>query len=111
MEWGVFFPDRPYYFLGHLRKFLSSSKLAPVFFTYELVMLQPGRRPYDNLLIFKGLVLQHWYNLSDEELEFQIRDRVTFMRFLGLPPEAITPDGNAVWDVRELLVNGGNHGQ
>jgi IS5 family transposase len=65
---------------------------------------QPGRRPYDNLLMFKGLVLQHLYNLSDEELEFQIRDRFTFMRFLGLQPEATTPDCNTFWDFRELLV-------
>lgn len=63
-----------------------------------------GRRPYDNLLMFKGLVLQHLYNLSDEELEFQIRDRLTFMRFLGLHPEATTPDRNTFWGFRELLV-------
>jgi transposase, IS5 family len=65
---------------------------------------QPGRRPYDNVLMFKALVLQHLYNLSDEELEFQIRDRFTFMRFLGLKPEATTPDRNTFWDFRELLV-------
>lgn len=65
---------------------------------------QPGRRPYDNVLMFKGLVMQHLYNLSDEELEFKIRDRFMFMRFLGLQPEAITPDGNTFRDFRERLV-------
>lgn len=63
----------------------------------------PGRRPFDNLLMFKGLLLQHLYNLSDEELEFQIRDRFTFMRFLGLSQEAATPDRNTFWDFRERL--------
>lgn len=56
------------------------------------------------MLMFKALVLQRLYNLSDEELEFQIRDRFTFMRFLGLQPEATTPDCNTFWDFRELLV-------
>lgn len=62
-----------------------------------------GRKPFDALLMFKGLVLQHLYNLSDEELEFQIRDRFTFLRFLGLNPEGRTPDANTFWDFRELL--------
>lgn len=53
--------------------------------------------------MFKALVLQYLYNLSDEELEFQIRDRFTFMRFLGLQPESTTPDLNTIWDFRELL--------
>lgn len=69
-----------------------------------LLANRAGRRPYDNVLMFKALVLQHLYNLSDEELEFQIRDRSTFMRFLGLQPEATTPDRNTIWDFRELLV-------
>jgi hypothetical protein len=62
-----------------------------------------GRKPFDAVLMFKGLVLQHLYNLSDEELEFQIRDRFTFLRFLGLDPEGRTPDANTFWDFRELL--------
>ena len=43
-----------------------------------------GRPSYDPALMFKILVLQALYNLSDEQAEFQIRDRLPFMCFLGL---------------------------
>jgi IS5 family transposase len=62
-----------------------------------------GRKPYDALVMFKCLVLQQLYNLSDEEFEFQLRDRLTFIRFVGLNPEDTTPDANTLWDFRELL--------
>src|SRR5918994_5226765 len=42
-----------------------------------------GRPPYDPVLMFKVLVLQTLYTLSDEQTEYQIRDRLSFMRFLG----------------------------
>lgn len=63
-----------------------------------------GRKPFDPLLMFKGLLLQHLYNLSDEELEFQIRDRLTFSRFLGLLDGRKVPDANTFWDFRESLI-------
>jgi hypothetical protein len=40
-----------------------------------------GRRPYDYVLMFKIIILQRYYNLSDEQVEFQINDRLAFMRF------------------------------
>ena len=43
-----------------------------------------GRKAYDVLLMFKILILQRLYNLSDEQIEFQINDRISFQRFLGL---------------------------
>jgi IS5 family transposase len=45
---------------------------------------QAGRNPTDVLLLFKMLVLQKLYNISDEELEYQVNDRLSFMQFLGL---------------------------
>ena len=45
-----------------------------------------GAKPYDVLLMFKVLILQSLYNLSDEAIEYQILDRLSFMRFLGLAP-------------------------
>lgn len=62
-----------------------------------------GRRPYDVVLMFKILVLQHLYNLSDEQTEYQIRDRLSFMRFLGLQPEEAVPDAKTLWCFREGL--------
>ncbi len=43
-----------------------------------------GRKPFDVILMFKIMVLQSLYNLSDEQAEFQIKDRMSFMQFLGL---------------------------
>jgi hypothetical protein len=43
-----------------------------------------GRKPFDVVLMFKILILQSLYNLSDDAAEFQMRDRLSFMRFLGL---------------------------
>ena len=43
-----------------------------------------GRKPWDEVMIFKALVLQALYNLSDDQAEYQLRDRLSFMRFLGL---------------------------
>lgn len=62
-----------------------------------------GRPPFDELLMFKALVLQSLYNLSDEQVEFQIRDRYSFCRFLGLSPEGRIPDAKTVWLFREAL--------
>ncbi|MCA9452429.1 MAG: transposase [Nitrospiraceae bacterium] len=41
---------------------------------------QGGRAPFDAVLIFKILVLQTLYNLSDDQTKYQIRDRLSFMR-------------------------------
>lgn len=43
-----------------------------------------GRPPFDAVMMFKVLVLQALYSLSDDQAEFQIQDRLSFMRFLGL---------------------------
>ena len=51
-----------------------------------------GRKPHDVTLMFKMLVLQALYNLSDDQTEFQVRDRLSFQRFLGLAPEDNVPD-------------------
>lgn len=62
-----------------------------------------GLKPFDAVMMFKTLVLQHLYNLSDDELEFQIRDRYSFCRFLGLNPENRVPDAKTIWLFREQL--------
>ena len=55
-----------------------------------------GRPPYDPVLMFKILVLQALYNLSNDQTEFQIRDRLSFMRFLGLGLHDRVPDAKAI---------------
>ncbi len=66
-----------------------------------------GRKPIDAVLMFKLLVLQKLYNISDEELEYQVNDRLSFMRFLGLGLEDVVPDGTTVWLFREELTKRG----
>lgn len=62
-----------------------------------------GAKPWDPVLMFKILILQQTYNLSDEQIEYQIRDRLSFMRFLGLRMEDRVPDEKTVWLFREHL--------
>jgi IS5 family transposase len=66
-----------------------------------------GRPPYDPVLMFKILVLQTLYTLSDDQTEYQIRDRLSFMRFLGLAFEDRVPDAKTVWLFREQLTRAG----
>ena len=61
----------------------------------------PGRPPYESILMFKMLVLQRFYSISDEELEYQVADRISFQKFLGFPNSI--PDYSTVWRFREFL--------
>src|SRR3954451_3432775 len=81
----------------------------------EAVVLTPaearkssaGRKPLDAILMFRMLVLQSLYNLSDEQVEYQVRDRLSFTRFLRLGIEDRIPDGTTLWLFREALAKAG----
>lgn len=62
-----------------------------------------GRPPYDPVFMFKVIVLQKYYGLSEEETEFQILDRFSFQRFLDLDVSSEVPDKNTVWLFKERL--------
>lgn len=66
-----------------------------------------GRKPFDAILMFRMLILQSLYNLSDEQVEYQVRDRLSFTRFLGLGIEDRIPDGTTLWLFREKLAKAG----
>lgn len=66
-----------------------------------------GRPPYDPVRMLKILVLQALYNLSDDQAEFQIQDRLSFMRFLGLGLSDKVPDAKTIWLFREHLAEAG----
>ena len=66
-----------------------------------------GRRPYDVVMMFKVLVLQRLFNLSDDQTEYQINDRMSFMRFLGLSLGDRVPDAKTIWLFRENLTKSG----
>lgn len=62
-----------------------------------------GRKPLNRLMMFKVLVLQQLYNLSDPQMEYQLRDRLSFIRFVGLSLEDDVPDEKTIWAYREFL--------
>ena len=62
-----------------------------------------GRPPYDHVLMFRILILQASHSLSDERTEYLVKDRLSFMRFLGLSLADRVPDANSIWTFREAL--------
>jgi len=66
-----------------------------------------GRKPIDALVMFRMLILQSLYNLSDDQAEYQVRDRYSFTRFLKLGIEDRIPDGTTLWLFREKLAKTG----
>ena len=69
----------------------------------------PGGRPvlYDHVMLFKILILARLYNLSDDQTEYQINDRRSFMRFLELGPGCKVPDAKTIWLFRDTLTKSG----
>ena len=62
-----------------------------------------GRPPFDPVSMFKALILQAQHNLSDAKMEFMIRDRLSWMRFLGFDLGGPTPDENTIRLFRNKL--------
>jgi transposase, IS5 family len=70
-----------------------------------------GRPPFDHVFMWKVLILQASHSLSDERTEFLIKDRLSFMRFLGLGLANPVPDANTIWTFREALTRARIDGQ
>ncbi|NYZ68906.1 IS5 family transposase, partial [Endozoicomonas sp. SM1973] len=112
LQSGFFDLDNRYHKLNERDPLISLNNLIDwEQFRYSLNIIREkerksnaGRKPYDVVLMFKTLVLQHLYNLSDDEVEYQIRDRYSFCRFLGLSPEELIPDAKTIWLFKEQLV-------
>ncbi len=66
-----------------------------------------GGLAYPLLTYLKLLLLQQWYNLSDEGLEAAVDDRLSFRRFAGLPLAESVPDHSSIWRFREQLARRG----
>ena len=62
-----------------------------------------GRKRIDPLILFKMLILQQLFNLSDEEVEFQVNDRRSFEEFVGLGVMNSIPDATTIAFFRERL--------
>jgi IS5 family transposase len=68
---------------------------------------QGGRPAFDHILMFKILLLQQWYCMADDKTEYQINDRLSFQRFLGLTLGSKVPDAKTIWAFRESLGKNG----
>lgn len=66
-----------------------------------------GRPPFDPVSMFKVLILQAQHNLSDAKMEFMIRDRLSWLRFLGFEPGGSTPDENTIRHFRNRMTETG----
>ncbi|WP_244951131.1 IS5 family transposase [Treponema phagedenis] len=63
-----------------------------------------GRPPFNFLMMFKIVILQRMYNISDDQTEYQINDRLSFMRFLGIGLKDKVPDAKTIWLFKEKLI-------
>jgi len=66
-----------------------------------------GAKPYDVVMMFKIMILQRYYGLGDTQVEYQIIDRLSFKKFLGLESGDKVPDEKTVWLFRENLTKSG----
>lgn len=66
-----------------------------------------GRRPIDPVLMFKVMFVQRLYGLSDEQVEYQIKDRTSFRDFIGICTVDDVPDARTIWKYREELTRCG----
>jgi len=62
-----------------------------------------GRPRFDGVMMFKVLVLQRLYDLSDAQTEYQINDRISFMCFVGADMNERVPDEKTIWRFKEEL--------
>lgn len=90
--------------LTQLNKIIPWEEFRPLFNGIKRERISnAGRKSFDFIMMFKILILQSLYNLSDEAAEKQILDRLSFMRFLGIGIGDTVPDRNTIWLFREKL--------
>jgi transposase len=62
-----------------------------------------GRPPYPTAVMVRILILKYLYNLSDEQMEYQLLDRMSYQRFCLLTDSANVPDRNTLWHYQQRL--------
>ena len=83
---------------------IFSSPIEQAFKDERKELSKGGRPPFSKLMLFKSLIIQSLYNLSDDQLEYQIVDRASFKRFLELKKSDKVPDSRTFWLFREHLI-------
>lgn len=74
---------------------------------YTTNPLGHGRKPFDPVLMLKIMILQHFHDLNDDAMEFQLRDRQSFREFVGLHTNARIPDAKTIWLFRNNVAQAG----
>ena len=74
---------------------------------YKKRQAADGRPAYPPLPLFKMLLIQRWYNLSDPGLEEAVKDRLSFLRFTGFSFESSIPDETTICRFRNELTKKG----
>lgn len=77
--------------------------LNKAFSTNKKQGIKGGRPSFNKLILFKAILIQSLYNLSDDQLEYQILDRASFKRFLGIKKSDKVPDSKTFWHFRNQL--------
>ena len=91
-------------FLHQINLLIRWQDLRSVLNQYKDQLRQPkGRKSYDPIVLFKMCLLQTWYNLSDRQVEEQVNDSLSFMRFCGLSLEDGVPDHSTLCRFRNAL--------
>lgn len=93
-------------FLGQLNQVVPWEEFRPILAKTRNKprRSRAGRKPYDIIIMFKCLILQQLHNISDEELEYQVNDRLSWMEFLGLGLENNIPDRTTFWLFKQELL-------
>jgi len=73
----------------------------------KLFQSELGRPPYSSLVMFKTILLQQWFGLSDSQAEEQIYDRDSYKEFLDINMDDSIPDETTICNFRNSLVKNG----
>ena len=76
-------------------------------FTNDSKKNNAGRKPIDPVFMLKVLFLQRLYNISDNQVEYQIKDRMSFREFLDICSVDDVPDEKTVWKYKNIMANAG----
>ena len=88
--------------LSGLKSLIDWEEFGPILEgIYDNRTEKGGHPNYDEVLMIKILVLQHWYSLSDQKMELEMAKNISFMRFLDFQEDI--PDSTPIWLFKERL--------
>jgi IS5 family transposase len=93
--------------LGRISGLIDWAGISQVLAPVEPKATGKGKAGWPSLVLFRALLLQRWYDLSDEGLEAALFDRLSFQRFCGLSLDDDVPDHSTFWRFRERLGQAG----